>query len=196
MSRKVSDPDVLCKTTATVVANSRLELEGVINSASYRPKISGGHAVIIFKVNFGATLILQHLEMQHGFSETQQGAAIRSEGVISVTDCVFAGHHAVDRVAAGAWHYVGNSGFQRGSAYVFASSDIRRRNTEVTWQAAIWSGAESKTDLTNNYFFYGCDEDVSPSDCANPGTRTVYNEDETKTVACCYRKVPHGLLIY
>ena len=33
--------------------------------------------------------------MQHGFSETQQGAAIRSEGVISVTDCVFAGHHAV-----------------------------------------------------------------------------------------------------
>ena len=28
VSRAVSDPDVLCKTTATVVANSRLELEG------------------------------------------------------------------------------------------------------------------------------------------------------------------------
>ena len=76
----------------------------------------------------------------------------------------------MDRVAAGAWHYVGNSGFQRGSAYVFASSDIRRRNTEVTWQAAIWF-TESKTDLTNNYF-YGCDEDVSPSECAL-STRTV-----------------------
>ena len=66
----------------------------------------------------GGELRLEHLELQHGFSEDQQGAAIRSEGVLVAKDCVFAGNHAVGRTANGVWHFMGNLGFQRNSAFL------------------------------------------------------------------------------
>ena len=195
VSKRPWDADAVCRETAQVTG-PLLAITGEKNGDGYRPKISGGHKVIIFIVANGAELRLEHLELQHGFSEDQQGAAIRNEGILVAKDCVFAGNHAVGRTANGVWNLMGNSGFQRNSAFLFASSDIRVPSAEITWQAAIWSGAESITDLDSNFFFAGCDEDVEADDCANPGKRVIYSDDGEETVSCCYRSKPHGLLQY
>ena len=64
--------------------------------------LSGGNGWRVFVVDSGGTLTVQNLAVVKGFSSSDDGGAIRSDGTLNVTGCTFSGNQTADGFSGGA----------------------------------------------------------------------------------------------
>jgi predicted outer membrane repeat protein len=159
-----------------------------IDGLGHSVVISGNHAVLIFAVGSGAAANLQNLKIADGKIESENGAGIRNNGTLTVTNCAVTGNLADN---GGGIYNIGalkvtNSAFSGNSAssvgggiFNNLGGTLTVTNSTFSANSAFLGGgianASSGTLNVTNSTFSGNSATFGSGGIRNDGTLTVKN---------------------